>query len=1671
MRLFLQSRRRGLLLLCASLFSTAALASSPGSVSALTTPSAPAPTGVSVSTTPPTPQNLFVSPTRLVISGPAWTNGSGTLFIQNTSATATITVTNITATSSSITFSQTSGIIPPTGSMIVTVTGRITTISSSYNYTVSSTAGSATGTLTFQPVAAPSISVTPSPLALGSVPVGTTATGNLTVTNSGTAPLTITGVTSSNPRFSVSPTTTTIAAGASTPLSVAFTPTTVGAQVSTVRISSNDTNQPTLSVIVNGSGMSVAGAGIAVSPTSLDVGTALVGSTVATGMVTVTNTGTSTLNLSNVATTNPAFTVSPTTATLVAGGSTDLAVTFTPTTAGVQSGNLVIASNATSQPILTVPLSGTGTTIPVPTTQFVEQNTSFSGTAYGVDQIRVADAASVWVTAFDGSGNNNVLRDFSHTTNGGATWTDGIVPATPGLRWADLSAVNGTTAWGAFVDANNGGGELYKTTNGGLSWFRQLSTGFQSTGSYLDAVRMFSATNGVAIGDPVGTDFEVYTTANGGTTWTRVPAANLPNALTGEFVYLGQMVTNGTANVWFGTTLGRVFRSTNGGQSWSVSTTPLTTIQHIAFSSATDGLILETDNTTAALVGMARTTNGGVTWTSVTPSGTVYTRDLQNVPGRAGTYVSAGPYISTLGAGSSYSLDGGLTWNALETGVQRTSIGAADVSHVWAGNYTRTDVSTSQIVGGIFFGALPISPAISVSPTSLTLGSVAVGSTTSGTLTVTNNGSTPLVISGVTSSNGVFTVTPRTATVAAGATTTLTVTFTPTAIGSQTGTLTIASNAGGQPTVTVTVTGTGMAPPTASVDGVLDAGNAYGNPVVVQTNTTGFGDASASSGGSELDAAYARIANGKLYLLLTGNLEPNGNDLELFFDTRAGGQNTLSATNPFVDNDALAQLAGLSFDPAFSPDYYLTVQQTTGTTAPLLTAHYAALTGTGGIGQVLTDGSEDSAKTLNFGAIGTGSLGINNTNAAGVSDLVIGNPAGVTTGVELEIPLAAIGNPTGAFKISAFINGAQHDFVSNQVLGGLPLGTANLGQPSTVSFASATNAGNQYFLVSPPAPVATVSTTTLNVGNVTVGSTGAATFTITNTGTLALSISGITSSNPSFTISPATGTVAAGGSLTVTVTFAPTVVGPQAGALTILSNDPAQPALTVALSGNGTAAPAPVIAVSPTTLSLGSVVVGSTSTQTFTVSNTGNAPLTIAAITSTNAQFTVSPAMGTIAAGGSLTITVTFAPTAASAQTATLTITSNAGQATVALTGTGTAAPAPVLAVSPASLSLGSTTVGTTSTQTFTISNPGNAPLTVTGITSSNAQFTVSPATGTIAAGGSLTVTVTFAPTVAIAQTGTLLITTNATPATATVALTGTGTAVPAPVAAVSLTSLNVGTVSVGTSLTAPFTISNSGNAPLTVTGITSSNGQFTVSPATGTVAAGGSLTVTVTFAPAAVGAQSGTLTIASNDPTQPTLTVAVSGTGTAAPAGILTVSVTSLTLNTVAVGSTSTGTLTITNTGNAPLTNLTLTTSGGTFTVTPASAGPLAPGASVTVTVSFTPTTTGPQTSVLTILADGLTPTTVTLTGDTVTGLAADALTAMLHVYPNPTADGQAVVEWLGSGTPPTSVIVLDQLGRKVQQVVLTNGQARLQHLAHGLYVLRVQTPAGWATRRLVVE
>jgi hypothetical protein len=412
------------------------------------------------------------------------------------------------------------------------------------------------------------------------------------------------------------------------------------------------------------------------------------------------------------------------------------------------------------------------------------------------------------------------------------------------------------------------------------------------------------------------------------------------------------------------------------------------------------------------------------------------------------------------------------------------------------------------------------------------------------------------------------------------------------------------------------------------------------------------------------------------------------------------------------------------------------------------------------------------------------------------------------------------------------------------------------------------------------------------------------------------------------------------------------------------------------------------VGFSAPSLSFGNQPTSTTSpAQVETVTNTGTGNLTISTVTigGTNASDFATSADtctgATVTPDNTCTVSVTFTPSATGSLSASLNFTDNASNSpqTVDLTGTGVTTPVPVAGVSPGSLTFSNQGVGTTSTsQPVTLSNTGNAALTITSIIDS-ANFSLgSPSNtcaGSVAASGSCTINVTFTPTATGTLTGTLTITDNSngvTASTQTVNLTGTGVAT-APVAGVSPGSLTFSNQGVGTtSGSQPVTLSNTGTAALTITSIIDSANFSFGSPSNtcaGSVAASGSCTINVTFAPTATGTLTGTLTITdnSNGVTGSTQTVNLTGTGVAT-APVAGVSPGSLTFSNQNLGTTSgSQPVTLSNTGTAALTISNIGTSAN-FGQSNNCAGSVAASGSCTINVTFTPTATGTLTGTLTI-------------------------------------------------------------------------------------------------------
>jgi len=545
----------------------------------------------------------------------------------------------------------------------------------------------------------------------------------------------------------------------------------------------------------------------------------------------------------------------------------------------------------------------------------------------------------------------------------------------------------------------------------------------------------------------------------------------------------------------------------------------------------------------------------------------------------------------------------------------------------------------------------------------------------------------------------------------------------------------------------------------------------------------------------------------------------------------------------------------------------------------------------------------------------------------------------------------------------------------------------------------------------------TCTPASLQFGDIVVGQTETLQTPVTNNGQTSATISAISVSNAEFAMSSTSlpMVLLAGQSADVSVSFTPTSMGWTKGSIKFFSN---ASGATLQLEVTGTGVSSDPVTASPRIASFGPVALGSSSTVPVVLTNTRNWNITLSALHITGVGFSISgPTLPlTLGARQSVTLNVAFAPQSAGTTGGSLFV-FGAGL-TVPLTGSGTVPGQ--LTANPGSLTFANVQVGSSQTQSATLTNSGSSSLTVSQATLPGTGFTLGGLALplTMAAGQSATFSVVFAPQSAGSSSGNMTFSSNASNSALNLPLSGTGVA-PGALAA-SPTSLAFGSVQVGSNTSLSETLTNTGGSSVTITQANVTGAVFSISGLTlpVTLTTNQSVTFTATFTPTSAGAASGSLSVVSNASNSP-LSIALSGTGTAA--GTLAVSPTSLSFGSVTDGSSSalSGTLTASGASvtvsSASLNNSEFVLSGISLPAT------LTAGQSTPFTVTFTPQASGATSASLSFASNvSNSPTVQTMTG---TGAAAVQHTADLSWATSTGAVSYNLYRGTASGGPYTMI------------------------------------------------
>lgn len=464
-----------------------------------------------VGTLSPSPSQVAFGNTKV------GSNQTSTVTLSNSGGTA-LTITK--ATLSGAGFSMSNLTLPLTLNAGNTTSATITfaptgsgNFSGSVTFATTANQANSTAVLPFsgEGLAPGTLSPNPSSLAFESIQVGGNNSLSETLTNTGGSAVTISQATASGTGFSVSGVNlpVTLAANQSVTFNAIFAPSSAGAATGTLSIVSGDSNSP-LSIPLSGTGLA-AGA-LAANPTTLAFGSVQAGNSTNLSE-TLTNTGGSTINISQANLTGAAFAISGLTLplNLTANQSVTFIATFKPTSADAASGSLSVVSNASNSP-LNIALSGSGATAG----QLAVSPTSLSfgnvvaGSSSSLGGSLTASGAPVTVSPASPSSSEFALSGISlpATLAAGqsATFTVTFTPGASGAASASLSfssnALNspavetmtgmGTAPvqhivdlnWTASADAV--GYNLYRsTTSGGV--YTMINTSLDGTTAYTDS--------------------------------------------------------------------------------------------------------------------------------------------------------------------------------------------------------------------------------------------------------------------------------------------------------------------------------------------------------------------------------------------------------------------------------------------------------------------------------------------------------------------------------------------------------------------------------------------------------------------------------------------------------------------------------------------------------------------------------------------------------------------------------------------------------------------------------------------------------------------------------------------------------------------------------------------------------------------------------------------------------------------------------------------------------------------------------------------------------------------------------------------------------------------------------------------------------------------------------
>jgi len=327
------------------------------------------------------------------------------------------------------------------------------------------------------------------------------------------------------------------------------------------------------------------------------------------------------------------------------------------------------------------------------------------------------------------------------------------------------------------------------TTNQGQNWTSKTLSNYMTL---IRNIHFFDDNNGVAIGNPLNNRYGVAITTDGGNSWSS-PESTLP-ASSGETALTGSIASTSNS-IWFGTSIGKIYRSSNKGRNWtSHYVASQVSIPLIAFKDESNGLTIYQKSDGS--YNLAKTTNAGVNWAT-----DVYNiSSMGNKPVYLYSPKNKNVYILVLENGSVYiSHNDGESWTPI---LSRYTEGVKNCAAVLSGNNVRIWMASPTYISTLDF-PIPVSNPTKeltiLNGEKLNFGNVRVGTNKIERITLENKGNTRIFIDKVYikgTDADEFTITIGTSEyVDAGATGNVRIRFSPKTVGEKNAILVIESDA------------------------------------------------------------------------------------------------------------------------------------------------------------------------------------------------------------------------------------------------------------------------------------------------------------------------------------------------------------------------------------------------------------------------------------------------------------------------------------------------------------------------------------------------------------------------------------------------------------------------------------------------------------------------------------------------------------------------------------------------------------------------------------------------------------------------------------------------------------------------------------------------------------